>query len=353
MLCYNDIIKPTVLYALNKYPDIFSFTITTNGTLLTEESLLFFYEHNFSNIMLSIDGDKDSQDYNRPYHDGTGSFDIIQKKIPMILKYFPNTSFRSTITPYSVKNLFNNYLFAEKNNFSQIVFMPELRHNWDSKDLNIFSYELQKIFNYRLNQYRNNCMPIQSKQINYALEDILNHDFKIMTNNNNNNNNNLININLDKWISRCGTGVESCAIGFDGSIYTCIERPSRDYKEQGFYLGTLKNGIDKNTHIQILKKIIKDYNKIFSAFKSCSDNCISYQRCLFTHCISNSIDNFNNTNTIPLSLCYVNLEILKNCICNMQILFKENNLLFEHYLLQNTNTYKQIYYIKNIAKEMN
>jgi len=60
MLCYNDIIKPTVLYALNKYPDIFSFTITTNGTLLTEESLLFFYEHNFSNIMLSIDGDKDS-----------------------------------------------------------------------------------------------------------------------------------------------------------------------------------------------------------------------------------------------------------------------------------------------------
>jgi len=53
----------------------------------------------------------------------------------------------------------------------------------------------------------------------------------ISNDDNDNDNDDFININLDKWICRCGTGVESCAIGFDGSIYTCIERPSRDYKE--------------------------------------------------------------------------------------------------------------------------
>jgi hypothetical protein len=37
----------------------------------------------------------------------------VQKNIPILLKYFPNTTFRSTIDENTVDHTFENYVFAE------------------------------------------------------------------------------------------------------------------------------------------------------------------------------------------------------------------------------------------------
>ena len=126
MLLYDEIIVPLVLYIEENYPKKFYFSITTNGTLLNEERIKFFNEHNIG-LLLSIDGAKTTQDFNRPQRNGEGSFDLIEKNIPYILKYKPNTTFRSTLYQPTVKYLFENYKYDEKAGFKNVFFCPNAR----------------------------------------------------------------------------------------------------------------------------------------------------------------------------------------------------------------------------------
>lgn len=72
--------------------------MTTNGILLNEERVKFCYDNNIK-LLLSIDGIKEVQDYNRPCRDtNLSSFDLVEKNIPIILKYFPNTTFAPLFT---------------------------------------------------------------------------------------------------------------------------------------------------------------------------------------------------------------------------------------------------------------
>ena len=53
LLCFNSVIKPLV----EKYDGKFKWSVTTNGTLLTEEIIDFLSDHHFG-ILLSWDGVK-------------------------------------------------------------------------------------------------------------------------------------------------------------------------------------------------------------------------------------------------------------------------------------------------------
>jgi uncharacterized protein len=76
-----DLIKKCVLYLKAKYPEFdYSFALTTNGTLLTEEREKFFREHKFL-VNISIDGPKEEHDRNRVFPNGSGTFDSIWKNV--------------------------------------------------------------------------------------------------------------------------------------------------------------------------------------------------------------------------------------------------------------------------------
>lgn len=79
------------------------FSLTTNGTLLTEEDAVFFEKHGFS-LTLSLDGLKDSHDLQRPLKGGKGSFDTIMANIQPFLKIQRNmqVSVRVTVTPQNL-----------------------------------------------------------------------------------------------------------------------------------------------------------------------------------------------------------------------------------------------------------
>jgi uncharacterized protein len=73
-----DVIKKTVEYAheqQKKYNKEVHFTITTNGTILDEDSLEFIND-NMDNVVISIDGRKNIHNRFRLYADGSGSYDI-------------------------------------------------------------------------------------------------------------------------------------------------------------------------------------------------------------------------------------------------------------------------------------
>lgn len=126
MLMYNDIIIPIVDYIENKYLNKINLSITTNGTLLNKEKIDFLYNHNIYPL-LSIDGDKETQNFNRPQRNGEGSFDLIENNIDYLLKKFPMITFRSTLYQPTVKNTYNNYKYAEKKGFKNIFLCPNAR----------------------------------------------------------------------------------------------------------------------------------------------------------------------------------------------------------------------------------
>lgn len=68
MLMYDSLIVPFIHWiedsgVAKEYN--FTFSITTNGTLLNEERIKFLWSHNIP-ILLSIDGAKETQDNQRP-----------------------------------------------------------------------------------------------------------------------------------------------------------------------------------------------------------------------------------------------------------------------------------------------
>ena len=94
------LIKDVVAYA-NRQGDfsgkVFSFSTTTNGTLLSDEIIAFLKEHQFE-VMVSLDGSKGVNDDQRPFKNGKGSYDTIVPKLRKLLAEMPETPARATIT---------------------------------------------------------------------------------------------------------------------------------------------------------------------------------------------------------------------------------------------------------------
>jgi uncharacterized protein len=77
-----------------------TFSITTNGTLLTEEDAAFFEEHGFA-VTVSLDGPQEAHDRLRMFKSGKGSFDRIMSNLEPLLarQRRMQVSARVTVTP--------------------------------------------------------------------------------------------------------------------------------------------------------------------------------------------------------------------------------------------------------------
>ncbi|MBM4152545.1 MAG: nif11-like peptide radical SAM maturase [Kiritimatiellaceae bacterium] len=94
-----SLMKKVVEYARQRGSEFnkdFEFSITTNGSLLTDEKIAFLNENKI-NPIVSFDGSKDVQDTQRPFKDGQGSYDVIEPKIRKLLNTFPNATARATL----------------------------------------------------------------------------------------------------------------------------------------------------------------------------------------------------------------------------------------------------------------
>ena len=77
-----------------------TFSITTNGTLLTEDDADFFEAHGFA-VTVSLDGPRETHDALRPFKSGRGSFDRIMANLRPLLarQRRMQVSARVTVTP--------------------------------------------------------------------------------------------------------------------------------------------------------------------------------------------------------------------------------------------------------------
>jgi uncharacterized protein len=82
---------------------VLAFSITTNGTLLTEADAKFFEEYGFA-VTVSLDGPRELHDRLRPYKGGGGSFDVIMRRLRPLLarQRHMQVSARVTVTPQNL-----------------------------------------------------------------------------------------------------------------------------------------------------------------------------------------------------------------------------------------------------------
>lgn len=83
-------IKKLIPYAKKSFEGKkLTFTITTNGSLLTKEVAKYLYDHDVS-IVVSLDGPKEIQDRSRRFAaDGRGTFETVRKNLEEIQREYP------------------------------------------------------------------------------------------------------------------------------------------------------------------------------------------------------------------------------------------------------------------------
>jgi len=98
-----NLIKEIVAYTCSKPQGVkYIFYATTNGTLLTDEMKLWFTAHKDCFVLgLSLDGAKETHDYNR-----SDSFDKID--IAFFLKNWPKQGVKMTLSEFSLNRLAEN-----------------------------------------------------------------------------------------------------------------------------------------------------------------------------------------------------------------------------------------------------
>jgi uncharacterized protein len=106
---------------------ILNFSITTNGTLLTEADAAFFEEFGFA-VTVSLDGPAEVHDALRPYKSGRGSFgDVMTNVRPLLaLQRRMQVSARITVTPrnLALRDTLDQFL---ADGFHSVGFTPLLR----------------------------------------------------------------------------------------------------------------------------------------------------------------------------------------------------------------------------------
>ena len=327
MLLFDEVIKPLIEYCKEKNYEI-DWGMTTNGTLLDEEKIKYLFDNKVG-LLLSIDGFKETQDYNRPCRNGESSFDKIFQNIPYILKYYPNITFRSTIYEDTVEHCFENYLFAEKMGFKSYFCTPDvMSKKWSEEKLKILEEQIHQIFEYRLMQYLNNKKPMEFSKINENFSNFKKLFYDIPG---------IKGMKNTDLLKRCGLGTGLGAIGYDGSIYGCQEWTSRK-NENIYYIGNIyKGGIDIKRHTKLLKTYYDSLLNQKPENNICNNkDCIMYDFCQEYYnpgciCHSQNFDTYNNMEIISPIFCRYNQILFKESLITFQTLIENDNQLFKEY----------------------
>ena len=223
----------------------FRFTLTTNGVLL-DDDIMEFANKEMSNVVLSIDGRKEVNDYMRPFRGGQGSYDVI---VPKFKKFADsrnqnNYYVRGTFTHHNL-DFSKDVLHLADLGFKQISVEPVVAQETD--DYAIRKEDLPQLF---------------EEYDKLAAEMVRRHkegnDFNFFH----------FMIDLEggpcvaKRLSGCGSGTEYLAVTSWGDLYPCHQFVGNEK----FLLGNVTEGI-KNTEIRDEFKSCNVYAK--EKCKSC------------------------------------------------------------------------------------
>lgn len=316
LLKWDEIIVPLTEYIRKVYQKRFNLSMTTNGILLDEEKLKFMKENKIG-ILFSIDGAKKTQDNNRPLHNGESSFDMLKNKIPLILKYNPDVTFRATIAEDTAKYTFDNIKFAVEQGFNNMFFIPNTFYEWDNNNKKILKEQMRLYSNYFIDNCRNNKI-IHLNNLNEMFNKII----KINNNCSKNTGRCLPDI---PGQGRCGLSAGcAAAVGTDGILYGCQELSS--YKDSNiFIIGDIYSRADNQRRLNLANRFdIKKVSNVSKTCESCKLNTICDGGCAANNYLING-----DINMLSDMYCYWLQILLDEAIYICNVLGNEKNELFK------------------------
>ena len=228
-----DVVKEIVEYGREQeklHDKNFRFTITTNGILLDDEKQKYINE-NMHNVVLSLDGRKEVNDYMRPRAGGQGSYDIIVPKFQKLAESRNQTDYylRGTFTHNNLDFSKDVFHIADDLGFKQVSVEPVVAEATESyaiteDDLDTIFEEYEKLAEQLYIRHKTG-----EKDFNF---------FHFM-----------VDLTggpcIAKRLSGCGSGTEYLAITPEGDLYPCHQFVG----QEEYKIGSVYNGIE-NTAIR-------------------------------------------------------------------------------------------------------
>ncbi|NIM06302.1 MAG: radical SAM protein [Armatimonadetes bacterium] len=197
------------------------FELTTNGTLIDDDALELAHEFGF-NYLISIDGDRCSHDLHRKMPDGSGSFDTIVDKIPLVQRWDGHgAAGRVTVNPDTIGRLARGIRELVEIGFTFFLIAANEDVTWSREDLDEYGRQLEEVarFYIKVNEKERRVQiptfmePLEVKQKRFT----------------------------HLWGCHAGRG--RLAIDCDGRIFPCARFAGLQDDEGVYQLGTLEDGI--------------------------------------------------------------------------------------------------------------
>lgn len=324
LLEWDTIIVPLTKYIREELKNWeFGLGITSNCLLLNETKLQFMKKYNID-LLISMDGNKNTQDINRPCKNGQSSFDILNEKMPLIYKYFPYATYRSTLIPSTCQYFCENLDYAKSIGFQNTFVIINQFEEWDEKSRKTTEEQVRQYSNYLIYCMKNGKKFIRQRTLEQALNKIVANNCKIA-------------LGLNKRIQfedlgrPCGLGSGYGSINYAGDIFTCQEVASRTNEKNIFHIGNIYTGIDRNKQQTLFDLIYSEQNVFNEKGKDKCKECPLELTCNVNSCL---VNNYIDTQTFHLqsdNLCWWNNLMAAEAQYICQILGNENNENFEQY----------------------
>jgi uncharacterized protein len=114
-----------------------SFSVTTNGLLLTPMLLTFFRRHNVD-VCISLDGPAAVHNRNRQYPNGKGSFHAVLNKLRLALRYSKTVQVNAVYEPDTLMQLPETIAFLTQLGASVLHVNPNITAEWDDRSCHRF-----------------------------------------------------------------------------------------------------------------------------------------------------------------------------------------------------------------------
>lgn len=311
LLCWGSVIVPLTKYVREKYGKGFQLSMTSNCTLMDEGKLKFMRENEIG-LLCSADGDRKTQDRNRPLHNGGSSFDIMQEKLPLVLRYYPNVTFRATVTQDTADDLFHNMMFAEGLGFQSFFVIPNSFEVWE--DMTPLRREMRKYSDHYIDCMREGKDPIYFSELEKRFSKIRARNEAIYKENMREN-------PSCKACGKCGLGASRFAgIDINGDLIACQELFS--YCDDHFTIGNIYTG----TNDEARERLIKEFDSVPVTGDDC-EGC-KLNRICDGGCVANNYLQYGDMHRISPVCCEWERILFDEAVYIMQTLGGEKNERF-------------------------
>lgn len=230
------------------------FSMTTNGTLLTKRKVDFIVENEIG-VSISMDGDEETHDSQRPFQTGRGSFDLVSRNAKYLLEQRPKkpVAARVTLTKHfpHVKETFQQ---LSDMGFHEVGFAP-VSETDEAFILN--TDELSRLLD-EFEELGEELVEYAKRDEYYGFSNLMNVLVELHTGTN-------------KGYG-CGAGLGFYAVSPSGDLYLC----HRFNEQDDYQMGDIFEGVDRPFQKELLENLHVDHKTTCSRCPlkhTCSGGC--------------------------------------------------------------------------------